>query len=143
MIGGGSTVADNQTKAGNGALLEIRGLRVEFPTELASIVAVHDVDLTVAPGETVGIVGESGSGKTMTARSVIRLLPRTARVPHGEILFDGTDILAAGTEEMRNIRARGIGTVFQDPYSSQPSRQNRQSDYRSHETQPWPEHQGG
>jgi oligopeptide/dipeptide ABC transporter ATP-binding protein len=99
-------------------LLEIRGLRVEFPQQAAPIVAVRDLDLAVAPRETVGLVGESGSGKTMTARSVIRLLPRAARVTRGEIFFEGADVLAAGTDEMRLIRAHGIGTVFQDPYSS-------------------------
>lgn len=104
--------------SGKTSLLEIRGLRVEFPTQSAPIVAVHDVDLTVAPGETVGIVGESGSGKTMTVRSVIRLLPPTARAASGEIFFDGKDLLSAGREEVRQVRARGIGTVFQDPYGS-------------------------
>lgn len=91
---------------------------MEFPPQQAPLVAVHDLDLAVAPGETVGLIGESGSGKTMTARSVIRLLPRAARVASGEILFEGKDVLAAGTDEMRRIRAHGIGTVFQDPYSS-------------------------
>lgn len=99
-------------------LLEIRRLRVEFPSPQGPLVAVHDLELKVAPGETVGLIGESGSGKTMTARSVIRLLPRAARVPSGEIFFEGKDVLIAGTEEMRRIRAHGIGTVFQDPYSS-------------------------
>jgi oligopeptide/dipeptide ABC transporter ATP-binding protein len=101
-----------------GSLLEIHGLRVEFPSQSSPIVAVHDLELTVAPGETVGLVGESGSGKTMTVRSVIRLLPSTARVPRGEILFEGKDVLAASTDEIRHIRAQGIGTVFQDPYGS-------------------------
>lgn len=91
---------------------------MEFPPPWAPIVAIHDLRLAVAPGETVGLVGESGSGKTMTARSVIRLLPRTASVSRGEILFEGEDVLAAGTDEMRRIRARRIGTVFQDPYGS-------------------------
>jgi oligopeptide/dipeptide ABC transporter ATP-binding protein len=110
--------ATNAVGAPDGLLLQITGLRVEFPTDAAPIVAVHDVDLTVAPGETVGIVGESGSGKTMTMRSVIRLLPRTARVRAGQILFEHKDVLTAGAAEMRRIRAKGIGTVFQDPYGS-------------------------
>ena len=119
-IAGGSATAEKRTEAAvrNGALLEIRGLRVEFPPELAPTIAVHNLDLAVAPGETVGLVGESGSGKTMTARSVIRLLPRTARVPRGEVFFEGKDVLKADTEELRLIRAQGIGTVFQDPYGS-------------------------
>ena len=119
-IAGGSATADHQTEAGNGngTLLEIRGLRVEFPQQLAPIVAVRDLDLVVGSGETVGMVGESGSGKTMTARAAIRLLPRAARVTRGEILFEGRDVLRVRTEEMRLIRAHGIGTVFQDPYSS-------------------------
>ena len=119
-IAGGSATAEHRKEvdSGDGTVLEIRGLRVEFPQQVAPVVAVRDLDLVVGPGETVGLVGESGSGKTMTARAVIRLLPRAARVTRGEILFEGKDVLAAGTDEMRLIRAHGIGTVFQDPYSS-------------------------
>ena len=116
---GGSATAEARTKTRDGdALLQIRHLRVEFPPKEAPIVAVRELELIVAAGETVGLVGESGSGKTMTARSVIRLLPRSALVCSGEIFFEGRDILALGKEEMRLVRAHGIGTVFQDPYSS-------------------------
>ncbi len=99
-------------------LLEIRGLRVSFNPGESRVVAVHDVDLTVAAGKTLGLVGESGSGKTMTLRSVIRLLPRAAVVESGEVLFEGVDVFGLRREDLRELRARGIGTVFQDPYSS-------------------------
>ncbi|MFA4965257.1 MAG: ABC transporter ATP-binding protein [Thermoleophilia bacterium] len=98
--------------------LDIRGLRVAFNRRGSRIVAVNDVDLGVSSGQTLGLVGESGSGKTMTLRSVIRLLPRAAVVESGEVIFDGVDVLRLPREELRKIRARSIGTVFQDPYSS-------------------------
>ena len=98
--------------------LEIRGLRVAFNTRRARLVAVHDVDLSVSPGQTLGLVGESGSGKTMTLRSVIRLLPHAAVIEAGEVAFEGVDVFSMGRVELRELRARAIGTVFQDPYSS-------------------------
>jgi oligopeptide/dipeptide ABC transporter ATP-binding protein len=100
------------------ALLQIRDLRVVFSSRDSRLVAVHDVELTVRPGETLGLVGESGSGKTMTLRSVIRLLPRAAVVEAGEVVFEGVDVLRLPKERLRELRARAIGTVFQDPYSS-------------------------
>ena len=103
---------------GRPVLLDINRLRVSFDTGGARLVAVHDVDLSVAPGETLGLVGESGSGKTMTLRSVIRLLPRAAVVESGEVIFEGVDMFRLPREQLREIRARAIGTVFQDPYSS-------------------------
>jgi oligopeptide/dipeptide ABC transporter ATP-binding protein len=99
-------------------LLEIHDLRVVFGTSDSRLVAVHDVDLTLLPGQTLGLVGESGSGKTMTLRSVIRLLPRAAVVESGEVLFEGRDVMGLPREQLRQLRARAIGTVFQDPYSS-------------------------
>ena len=99
-------------------LLDVRGLRVVFPINGSRLVAVHDVDLLVHAGETLGLVGESGSGKTMTMRSVIRLLPRSAIVEAGDVRFDGADVLKLDREGLRKLRARSIGTVFQDPYSS-------------------------
>ena len=104
----------HQTGRAPGHPRSARGLRAGG----VRLVAVHDVDLTVAAGETLGLVGESGSGKTMTLRSVIRLLPRAAVVESGEVLFEGVDVLRLRKEELRQLRARAIGTVFQDPYSS-------------------------
>ena len=89
-----------------------------FDSGESRLVAVHDVELKLRPGETLGLVGESGSGKTMTLRSVIRLLPRAAIVESGEVLFEGVDVLHLPKEQLRQLRARTIGTVFQDPYSS-------------------------
>jgi oligopeptide transport system ATP-binding protein len=103
---------------GPAALLQVRDLRVVFSGRDSRLVAVNDVELTVRPGETLGLVGESGSGKTMTLRSVIRLLPRAAVVEDGEVVFDGVDVLRLPKERLRELRARAIGTVFQDPYSS-------------------------
>ena len=99
-------------------LLDIRDLRVAFDGGESRLIAVHDVELTLRSGETLGLVGESGSGKTMTLRSVIKLLPRAAIVESGEVLFEGVDVLHLPKEQLRQLRARAIGTVFQDPYSS-------------------------
>ncbi len=99
-------------------LLEIRGLRVVFAARRGRLTVVRGVDLEVREGETMGLVGESGSGKTTTLRSIIRLLPSTATIERGDILFDGTHVLALGPQGLRSLRARAIGTVFQDPYST-------------------------
>ena len=110
--------ASPSPSGGHSGLLAIHRLRVSFNTGGTRLVAVNDVDLSVAPGETLGLVGESGSGKTMTLRSVIRLLPRAAVVESGEVIFEGVDVFRLRREQLREIRARAIGTVFQDPYSS-------------------------
>ncbi len=104
--------------AGDAPLLSIRGLRVEFGQEDEPLVAVHDVGLTVRRGEFVGLVGESGSGKSLTCRSILRLIPPPGRIARGEISFDGRDLMALGSEELRAFRARDVGTIFQDPFSS-------------------------
>ncbi|MBS1678280.1 MAG: ABC transporter ATP-binding protein [Actinobacteria bacterium] len=75
---------------------------------------LRSVSFALEPGEALGIVGESGSGKSMTARAIARLLPRGA-VATGKITFDGTELLAAGTADMRRVRDGGISLVFQDP----------------------------
>jgi oligopeptide/dipeptide ABC transporter ATP-binding protein len=95
-------------------LLSIRGLRVEF----GPLVAVHDVSLSVRRGEFVGLVGESGSGKSLTCRSILRLIPGSGQIARGEIAFDGRDVMALGQDELRSLRARDVGMIFQDPFSS-------------------------
>jgi oligopeptide/dipeptide ABC transporter ATP-binding protein len=99
-------------------LLRIDGLRVEFGPPAAPLVAVHDVGLTVERGEFVGLIGESGSGKTLTCRSILRLVTPAARVAARELSFDGRDVQAMSTRELRALRARDVGMIFQDPFSS-------------------------
>jgi len=100
-------------------LLEIRGLRTHFATDDGMVHAVDGVDLAIDAGETLGVVGESGCGKTVTAFSVMRLVPiPPARLVAGEILWRGTNLLALDDEAMRAVRAREIAMVFQEPMTS-------------------------
>ncbi|MFC1402686.1 MULTISPECIES: ABC transporter ATP-binding protein [Streptacidiphilus] len=98
-----------------GTLLEVRGLRVDYTGTGGAVTAVDGVDLTVARGETVAVVGESGSGKSTTALAVTRLLPHTARIAGGRVLFRGQDLAALGDGALRPLRGRAIGFVPQDP----------------------------
>ena len=100
------------------ALLTVRDLHVEFGTRAGRSLALRGIDLVVAPGRTLGIVGESGSGKSVTALAILGLLPGTARVTGGQVLFGGEDLLLCRERRMRGIRGRAIGLVFQDPSSS-------------------------
>ena len=100
-------------------LLEIRGLKTHFKTDEGMVHAVDGVDLTIDEGETLGVVGESGCGKSVTAFSVMRLLPiPPARIVAGEILWRGRDLLKLSEAEMRAIRAKEIAMVFQEPMTS-------------------------
>jgi peptide/nickel transport system ATP-binding protein len=100
-------------------LLEIRGLKTHFATDAGMVHAVDGVDLTVARGETLGVVGESGCGKTVTALSVLKLIPMPpGRIVAGEILWQGRDLVPLPLSEMRSIRARDIAIVFQEPMTS-------------------------
>ena len=99
-------------------LLEIRDLRTSFMTEAGEARAVDGVSFTVGAGRLMGLVGESGSGKTVTALSIMRLLPESARVRGGEILFEGQNLLALPDERMRRIRGAGIAMIFQEPMTS-------------------------
>jgi oligopeptide/dipeptide ABC transporter ATP-binding protein len=97
-------------------LLSVRNLVTEFDTRGGCLRAVDGVSFDVAAGETLGIVGESGSGKSVTALSVLRLLPeQTAEIRFGEILFEGRDLLTMPQRELRRIRGKDIAMVFQDP----------------------------
>ncbi|MDJ1114584.1 ATP-binding cassette domain-containing protein [Microbacterium dauci] len=78
---------------------------------------VHGVDLSVRPGEAVGVVGESGSGKTLTCRALLGLLPRGTRIDGGRVLVDGTDLTTADEATWRRVRGPKLGAVFQDPAS--------------------------
>ncbi|MBV8089286.1 MAG: ABC transporter ATP-binding protein [Alphaproteobacteria bacterium] len=100
-------------------LLEIRGLKTHFATDDGVACAVDGVDLSVDRGETLGVVGESGCGKTVTALSVLKLIPMPpGRIVAGEILWQGRDLVPLSGEQMRAVRSREIGIVFQEPMTS-------------------------
>ena len=99
-------------------LLEVKNLRVEFPTRRGTLVALDDISFDIAPGEILGVVGESGAGKSLTGSAIIGLLDPPGRVASGEIRFDGRRIDNLPYEEMRKVRGRQIGAIFQDPLTS-------------------------
>ena len=112
-------MTDIQAQPGTDALLRIDRLSVEFGSHDSPVKAVNDVSLEVHRGETLGIIGESGSGKSVTAMSILRLLPKDqARIKSGQIWFDGTDLLAADTASLRRVRGKDISIIFQDPATS-------------------------
>ena len=96
------------------ALLEIEGLTVDLPIAQAMRRVIHDVTLSIHSGEAVGLVGESGSGKSMTARAVMRLLPRGAHVG-GQVRVEGASVYALSRRKLLDYRRRGIGMIYQDP----------------------------
>lgn len=101
------------------ALLEVQDLHTHFFTHDGTVRAVDGVSFTIGPGDTLGIVGESGCGKSVTALSVMRLLPRRlARVVSGSIRFEGQDLLAFDTEQMHAIRGNRMAMIFQEPMTS-------------------------
>ena len=97
------------------SLLEIRDLSVEFHTEKGTAHAVNGVTLSLAPGENLGIVGESGSGKSTLAHAVMRLLPPSAAVMKGQILFEGKDLTSLTEKDLRALCGSWISMIFQDP----------------------------
>jgi peptide/nickel transport system ATP-binding protein/oligopeptide transport system ATP-binding protein len=100
-------------------LLEIRNLKTYFDARGGVLKAVDDVSFTIEAGETLGLVGESGCGKTVTANSIMRLVPiPPGRIAGGEILFEGIDILKLPTSEMRKVRGSKISMIFQEPMTS-------------------------
>ena len=99
-------------------LLEIRGLHTHFFTERGVLRAVDGVDLSVDRQEVLGVVGESGCGKTMTARSILRLIPHPGAIVAGEILLQRRNLLALPEADMRRVRGRQITMVFQEPMTS-------------------------
>jgi peptide/nickel transport system ATP-binding protein len=99
-------------------VLEVTGLRTEIRLKRSTVHAVDGVDLSVGAGETLGLVGESGCGKTITALSVMQLLPTGGHVVGGSVTLDGVDLLSLTDEEMQQVRGNSIGMVFQDPLTS-------------------------
>lgn len=100
-------------------ILQVKNLTTRFRTERGMVTAVDQVSFDVAPGETLAIVGESGSGKSVTALSILRLIPDPpGKIESGEILFDGEDLLKMSGAKMRSIRGDRIAMIFQEPMSS-------------------------
>jgi oligopeptide/dipeptide ABC transporter ATP-binding protein len=101
-----------------GRLLSIRGLDVELRTPRGGGRVLAGVDLDVDAGEVIGLVGESGCGKTLTALSILRLLPPAARITGGVVSFQGRDLVTATEQDLRTVRGRGIAMIFQAPRES-------------------------
>ena len=99
-------------------ILEVQDLRVEFPSRRGTLVALDAVSFGIKAGEVLGVVGESGAGKSMTGLAVIGLLERPGRIAGGEVRLEGRRIDNLPHEEMRKVRGRKIGVVFQDPLTS-------------------------
>ena len=99
-------------------LLDVRHLRVEFPTRRGVLVAIDDVSLRIAPGEVLGVVGESGAGKSLTGMAVLGLLQPPGRIAAGEIHLQGGRIDNLAAAQLRAIRGRRIGAIFQDPLTA-------------------------
>ncbi len=100
------------------SLLQVRNLRVEFASRHGRLRALDDISFDIAPGEILGVVGESGAGKSLTGAAIIGLLEPPGRVTGGEILLQGRRIDNLPDHEMRRIRGRRIGAIFQDPLTS-------------------------
>ncbi|GBC82931.1 Oligopeptide transport ATP-binding protein OppD [bacterium HR10] len=99
-------------------MLEVRDLRTYFFTDRGVVKAVEGVSFSIAPGRTLGLVGESGCGKSVTALSLMRLVPPPGRIVGGEILFEGRNLCELSEEEMRRIRGARLAMIFQDPMSA-------------------------
>jgi len=100
------------------SLLQVQDLVVEFPTRRGTLRALDHISFEIAPGEILGVVGESGAGKSLTGAAVIGLLEPPGRIAGGEVLLDGRRIDNLGYEQMRRIRGKEIGAIFQDPLTS-------------------------
>jgi ABC-type dipeptide/oligopeptide/nickel transport system ATPase component len=99
-------------------LLDIQGLTTEFHTRAGIIKAVDNLSIKVQAGRILGLVGESGCGKTVTALSILNLVPYPGRISAGKILFEGRDLLTLSAEEMRSIRGARISMIFQEPMTA-------------------------
>lgn len=99
-------------------ILDVQNLKTYFFTEAGVVKALEDISFTVEKGCTVGLVGESGSGKSVTAQSVLRIVPKPGKIIGGKILFEGEDLLTKKEDDMRKFRGKKISLIFQDPTSS-------------------------
>jgi peptide/nickel transport system ATP-binding protein len=102
----------------DGPMLEVRDLRTYFETDEGTVKAVDGVSFDLSRGETLAIVGESGSGKTVTALSILALLPKSASIEGGSILFEGRELVGISAAEMQKIRGAEIAMIFQDPLTA-------------------------
>ncbi len=100
------------------ALLEVSNLKVEFPTRHGRLLALDDISFSIAPGEILGVVGESGAGKSLTGSAILGLLEPPGQISAGTISLEGQRIDNLPNAEMRKIRGRKIGAIFQDPLTS-------------------------
>ncbi|MEY4864194.1 MAG: hypothetical protein RLZ51_2289 [Pseudomonadota bacterium] len=99
-------------------MLEVRGLSIAFASPAGFTPVTRDVSFSIAPGERLGVVGESGCGKSVTGLSILGLLPRRHSRVQGEILFDGQDLNRMSPDQMRAVRGRKIGMIFQEPMTA-------------------------
>ncbi|WP_301173448.1 ABC transporter ATP-binding protein [Brevibacillus nitrificans] len=99
-------------------MLTVSHLQTAFDTDQGKIISVDDVSFALNPGETLALVGESGCGKSVTALSIMRLLGKSSRIEGGQILLDGTNILALDEKQMQDIRGNQISMIFQEPMTS-------------------------
>jgi oligopeptide transport system ATP-binding protein len=106
------------SSSGNGPLLEVNNLVTQFATETGPVRVVDDVSFHINEGEILGLVGESGCGKSITALSMMRLIPSPGEIAGGEVLFGGRDILQLEDAELRTVRGREIAMIFQEPMTS-------------------------
>ena len=99
-------------------LLQVKNLVVEFPNRRGTLRAIDNISFDIAPGEILGVVGESGAGKSLTGASIIGLLEPPGRIASGEVLLEGQRIDNLSNDQLRHIRGRKIGAIFQDPLTS-------------------------
>ena len=99
-------------------LLDVKNLNVRFYSNGREMKAVNGVSFNIKKGETFGFVGESGCGKSTTSRAIIRLLAENAKIPSGEIIYKGQDILKLSNDKLRKIRGKEIGMIFQEPMTA-------------------------
>lgn len=112
------TTTVGPTPAGKEVVLSIRNLAISFKTDRGKVQAVRGVSFDLYKGETLCIVGESGSGKSVTSKTIMGILPKTARIDSGSVLYEGEDLTKISEEEFHRVRGDKIGMIFQDPLSS-------------------------
>ncbi len=100
------------------ALLEVRALFLEFKASRGRLKALNGITFDVQSGEVFGLVGETGCGKTVTGLSILRLLPRSASITGGQVIFEGVDLLSLSRGEIESVRGKKIAMIFQDPSTS-------------------------